>query len=62
VAVAQGRARAYLSASRLTLKPRGAYRRTLLRARRTLKATLEAVVRGDTEPEQRATRRLVLRR
>jgi subtilisin-like proprotein convertase family protein len=62
VALAQGQARASRSASRLTLKVRRSYRRTLLRTRRTLTPTLEAVVRGDQGPQQRASRRLVLRR
>jgi subtilisin-like proprotein convertase family protein len=62
VTVAAGSARASASRSRLTLKFSGAYRRTLLRTRRSLKPTLEALVRGATGPEEHATRRLVLRR
>jgi subtilisin-like proprotein convertase family protein len=62
VTVADGEARAGSSAARLILKFRSAYRRALLRVRGSLKPTLEASVRGDTGPEERATRRLVLRR
>ena len=61
VTVADGAARVTSSAGRLTLKFRSAYRRALLRARGSLKPTLEASVRGDTGPEERATRRLILR-
>ena len=62
VRVAGGEVRASPSGSRLTLRFKSAYRRALLRARRSLKPTLEAIVRGVTGPEERATRRLVLRR
>jgi subtilisin-like proprotein convertase family protein len=62
VTVAAGNARASSSRSRLTLKVSAAFRRTLLRTRRSLKPTLEALVRGATGPEEHAARRLVLRR
>jgi subtilisin-like proprotein convertase family protein len=62
VTVAGGGARASTSRSQLTLKVDSSYRRALLRVRRTLKPTLEALIRGATGPEERAARRLVLRR
>jgi subtilisin-like proprotein convertase family protein len=61
VTVAGGNARASTSRSQLTLKVDSSYRRALLRVRRTVKPTLVALVRGVTGPEERATRRLVLR-
>jgi hypothetical protein len=61
VTVAGGNARASTSRSQLTLKVNSSYRRALLRVRRTVKPTLVALVRGVTGPEERATRRLVLR-
>jgi hypothetical protein len=62
VAVADGAVRATPRGGRLTLKVRSAYRRALLRVRGSLRPTLEAFIRGDTGPEEHATRGLTLRR
>jgi subtilisin-like proprotein convertase family protein len=61
VTVAGGNARASTSHSQLTLKVDSSYRSALHRVRRPVKPTLVALIRGVSGPEQRATRRLVLR-
>jgi hypothetical protein len=61
VPVAGGNASSAARTTRLTLRPRKASRKALLRARQ-LKMTFEAVVRGSSGPSHRATHSLTLRR
>jgi hypothetical protein len=62
VTVAAGTVRASSPPATLALRVGRACRRALRRARSSAKPTLEALIRGATGPEERATRRLVLRR
>ena len=62
VSIAGGQVRATSSASTLRLRIQRKYRRALLRARRGVSASVEALIRGATGPEQHATGRLDLHR